>query len=111
MKITITLLIAALIAALVESNWRVRNAIFHPSYGWCGKCKKTWDIVEGHLTQFDNSHSCFPLCEKCWSDLKTPEARLHYYRELVNNWKMSDSPKDHAEDNWAGIKEAVLAGK
>jgi len=87
----------------------VTNRIAHPGYSACGRCARTWDIVNGHDTEYDPSWSCFPLCEKCWGELKTPEARLPYYRELVNLW-IEQGSKD-AENKWPAIKAAVMGGK
>jgi len=62
-----------------------------PGYGWCGKCGRTWDIVERHVTWFRLTASgrgmgCFALCQECWCCLQTPEARMPYYRELWKQW-------------------------
>lgn len=61
-----------------------------------------------HRVVVTNGMSCFPLCEQCWKDLKTPEARLPYYRKLVDSWKRWDST---AESKWPGMKASVLDGK
>ena len=47
--------------------------------------------------------SCFPLCEDCWRQLKTPEARLPFYRALIDEWGKGESV-------WPDVKASVLAG-
>ncbi len=77
-----------------------------PGYSWCGRCKTTWNWVEGHSTQFlwcegDNSNDknsgsgMFPLCEYCWHEL-TPEQRLPFYLELNNRWGTDGAALDEA---------------
>ena len=51
---------------------------------------------------------CFPLCEKCWQELKTPEARLPYYKELFDKWIQMGSGK--TEEDWERIKQSVIEG-
>lgn len=125
----------------------ITNTIFHPGYGACGRCNKTWDVVSGHNTPYEWSKPgemhmlvsgenvaatnifggnipkklaeylskphpirlCFPLCETCWRELKTPQARLPYYRELLNVWKKEDV-KGYGEELWLEMKASVLAG-
>lgn len=87
---------------------KVVNLVFHSGYGCCYRCKKTWDVVEGHGTLYDVGQGCFPLCEKCWSELKTPQARLPYYRQMFNEWNKSAG---HSEHEWQLIEKAVMAGK
>lgn len=29
------------------------NSVFHRGFGACGKCNRTWDIVEGHITPYE----------------------------------------------------------
>lgn len=73
-------------------------------YGHCYCCGLPWWAVDGHDTKYSVSHGCFPLCEKCWTALETPEARLPYYRQMFNKW-----PQDHAD--WNDIEAAVLHHK
>jgi len=81
-------------------------------YGHCLRCETPWCFVEYHHTQYTDSSGCFPLCQKCWSEL-TPEQRLPFYRELVDYWYMNwppraDEPK--FSDTWHDVKTAVLNG-
>jgi hypothetical protein len=75
-----------------------------PGYSWCLRCETPWRFVTPHYTQYDPSRGCFPLCEKCWTELETPEARLLYYLRMVQ-----DRPPPKVE-MWQKIKKAVLAG-
>jgi hypothetical protein len=119
-----------------------QGGLSHVVYGSCKKCRRTWDVVPGHLTPYADAHwtvtttegtnlvfevvgflndggkhnimvtngvSCFPLCEQCWTDLKTPAARLPYYRKLADERKKWDTV-EKAEDVWSRMKASVLAG-
>ena len=78
-------------------------------YGWCGKCGRTWDKVEHHVTWFRFNASrapaegCFVLCQECWCCLQTPEARMPHYRELWAQWGSRPDVK------WEEFERAVLA--
>lgn len=81
--------------------------------GQCGNCKVSWKWVDGHSTMFTQSSGCFPLCEKCWSEL-TPEQRLPFYRELFDSNIASARKYNYPpppESEWELIKAAVLAGR
>ncbi len=60
-----------------------------------------------YLSTPQPTRGCFPLCKQCWQELKTPEARLPYYRKLVDDWKRDIAD---AEKDWEPIKASVLAG-
>lgn len=52
--------------------------------------------VEPHLTRYKGDASCFPLCEDCWRELGTAEARIPYYRLLAYSWlEFSDRDDVH----------------
>ena len=57
-----------------------------PNFGCCGRCGRSWGFVQEHQTKLDDSRKCFPLCERCWRKLKTPENRLPFYRTLWLDW-------------------------
>lgn len=80
-----------------------------PGYSWCFHCGRPWKFVKGHTTDYGDGHGCFPLCETCWSELETPEARLPYYRVLWNSWIDSGSNLDPGV--WERIEAAVRAGR
>jgi hypothetical protein len=63
-----------------------------------------------HEVTVTNGVSCFPLCEQCWKELKTPQARLPYYRQLVNERKRLDTETNKAEDSWPRMKASVMTG-
>lgn len=86
------------------------SRILAPGYSWCYRCRTPWKFVKGHDTAYEwgeiNGYrypfrGCFPLCEKCWSDLGTPEARLPYYEVLI---------AARFGERGDEIRQAVLAG-
>lgn len=101
------------VSFLVRPIKHLTNMIQHPDYGWCGKCLRTWDVAQGHWTTFSESGTfCFPLCKDCWTTLKTPKARLPYYRDMVDSWvRLEPREAEKLEEDWKLIKTAVLAGK
>ncbi len=99
--------LAAIVAAVcppLAPSWK-RSL----GYGWCGKCGRTWDKVEHHVTWFrfnasrEPAEGCFALCQECWCCLETPEARMPYYRELWAQWGSRPDVK------WEEFESAVLA--
>ena len=77
-----------------------------PGSGWCSRCGRPWTICEGHTT-----HSAFPLCEECHSEL-TPEQRLPHFRAIYEDWQLSAAHYGYEpKNNWPEIKRAVLAGE
>lgn len=107
----VLLLMACSLLLPLALSQQLRNCIFHPGYGACLRCGKTWDVVDGHLTPYAPSRMCFPLCEDCWAKLKTPEARLPYYHKMAKEWDAEDRDSHAFENVWPGMKENVLAGK
>lgn len=63
---------------------------------------------EGHKTHYNATTGCFPLCEKCWVNLETPDARLPFYQEMWDSWN-TDIPMEPS--GWIQIRNAVLEGK
>lgn len=82
------------------------SRILAPGYSWCERCKTPWPFVHPHMTKYDDrrfaGRCCFPLCEKCWHDLGTPERRLPYYERFAA-WS---SPERRPQ-----IRDAVAAGR
>jgi len=109
---------------LFINRQKIDNRMNHSGYSWCEKCERTWDVVEGHITEYKKinvqistwecgkgftsytndigSMGCFPLCKTCWTNLKTPENRLSYYQSFVNRRKLTN--------DWLLIKQSVLDG-
>jgi len=85
----------------------VIEKIAAPGYGCCLRCERPWKFVKGHSTEYRDGRGMFPLCERCWTELCTPEKRLPYYRELWYKWERSDP--GHAD--WDKIEKAVMEGK
>lgn len=84
------------------------GCLFAPGYGCCFRCGTPWKFVREHSTEYRSGSGCFPLCEKCWRGLGTPEARLPFYRQLWEMWKSKGSPK--SEETWQQIEAAVRSG-
>ena len=69
--------------------------------------------MERHSTMYSDGSGCFPLCESCWQELGTPEARMPYYRELWESW-LDSTPLDSKHNGtpmpelWRQIESAVL---
>lgn len=96
---------------------RLSHIVGSPGYGSCHRCRTSWEFVLEHSTQYQTGSGCFPLCERCWADLGTPERRMPYYRELWNEW-VGDSRRTgrgnlhngrHWDDIWRDIEQAVKA--
>lgn len=77
--------------------------VLAPGYSWCHRCRTPWKFVEAHVTDYLKGRGCFPLCEKCWAELETPDARLPYYRELWMEWEFRGGL-------WDNIEKAVREG-
>lgn len=100
-----------------ENNLFARKAVglvsrmVYLNYSACGRCNRSWALVDEHVTPVDFStggHGCFPLCETCWSEL-TIEERLPYYHELFLYWKSIGS--DKTQEDWENMRIAVEMGK
>lgn len=61
------------------------SRMMFPHYGCCGRCGRTWNICEAHMTRTDPAVAMFALCEMCWASL-TPKQRAPYYFELFGRW-------------------------
>ena len=84
-----------------------------PGFGYCFRCKRPWNICNGHYTRYTQHHGCFPLCEDCWSEL-TIEGRLPYYHQLWLEWKVfSETDISNVSWNvtWERMERAVREGR
>jgi len=84
--------------------------------GACGRCQRKWGEGNyGHSTMYDEHRGCFPLCENCWRELATPDARLPYYRQLIDlqarQEEIFDTERGEAERHWTLLERAVMEGK
>ena len=77
-----------------------------PNFGTCECCGRPWKFAKEHSTKYTISSGCFPLCEKCWAKLKTPEKRIPYYRALYKRWEIEGL----TDKCWDDIEKAVLKG-
>jgi hypothetical protein len=92
----------------VDSRIGVRSLDLYPGYGWCGRCQTAWPLAPYHVTRTADDGGCFPLCELCWQELGTPDARLPHYRALWDQWVFNGTDKSPGE--WDRIEAAVRAG-
>jgi hypothetical protein len=74
-------------------------------YSSCHCCGTTWNLCKEHATPFNKNSSMFPLCETCWSKL-SPEERLPYYYQLINQWGKDSITEEKIET----MKKNVLNG-
>lgn len=88
-----------------------------PGFGRCMRCVTPWRFVRGHTTEYgDHGSGMFPLCEDCWQELGTPEARLPFYRVVWEQWCVdirlnppgSGVGVEPYETLWPTIEAAVL---
>lgn len=75
--------------------------------GWCLRCGMPWGAVEHHTTWYSERVGCSPLCEGCWTILGAPEARIEYYKTLIDRW---ESHATVSEDDKRDIQRAVANG-
>lgn len=72
----------------------------------CLCCRVSWRFARYHVTHYNDSRGCLPLCEHCWSRLPVA-SRLPYYSELMDRWERDGTgvyvPR-------AGVLAAVRAG-
>ena len=79
-----------------------------PGYGYCFRCGMPWNHVLPHDTRYSFQRGCFPLCIYCWELLGSPEARIEYYKMLIDYWEANGSPSTEEEKDQ--IKRAVANG-
>lgn len=86
--------------------------LFEGGYGRCARCNVSWrwegEGVTVHDTWFDvnefgGKDGCFCLCQQCWDELGTADARLPYYEQLFRYMGEDD------EAEWALVVIAVKA--
>jgi hypothetical protein len=80
-----------------------------PGFSWCFRCGRPWNHVVGHSTRYTEHSGCFPLCESCWTRLGHPEARIPYYRTLIEEWDRSGCTLPDEERR--AIGRAVTEGR
>ena len=80
-----------------------------PGLGYCFRCRRPWSTrlfgVEYHETMYASDRGCFPLCQGCWEELGSAEARLPYYRLLWELWESQGSD----ERDWDQLRAGVYA--
>ena len=70
-------------------HWRIGRLSwpFAGGTGACRHCKTTWAYARPHVTPYAPSRGVMVLCEKCYADLGTAEARYPFYVELMGEWR------------------------
>lgn len=90
---------------------------FNRGGGYCFRCGFTWRRVSPHVTDYTEpsidpprvGQGCFSLCEGCWTVLQVPEARIEYYKMLVDHWESVGLQV--SEDTKRDIMRAVANGR
>lgn len=97
-----------------------------PALKGCRRCGRLHTEVPSHCTDFHDYRGMCPMCETCWWELETPEARMPWYRGLWLLWEMEalyegcpvgshidglpPFERGHDREPWEIIEAAVLAG-
>jgi len=66
--------------------------------------------VRYHVTDVTDNKGMFPLCENCWRELRTAEARRPYYMRLWHRWcndGIDTDPSDPQAITWPRIVDAL----
>lgn len=85
-----------------------RRARENSTKTWCLRCGMPWDKAEPHVTVYRPPAGIFPLCYECWGILGTPDARLPYYKSLMQYFHTHDlGLNDEAE---LQVMRAVVMG-
>lgn len=79
-------------------------------YAHCERCKALYVIDPYHMTEYgEHGDGLFPLCERCWRELGTPENRLPYYWNIFSGG-VGDSMTTVGRSGtktWKAIEKAV----
>lgn len=73
---------------------------------WRGGCVRCYSKKTYHITDYMEGRGCFPLCERCWSEL-TPEQRLPWYRKLWDVWNYGGFWHQWHDGSWH-VSEACV---
>jgi hypothetical protein len=90
----------------------IKDKLFY-NQSYCERCGKHWNEIHFHDTWFKYKGE-YPdvgvsvLCDNCWWDLKTPQARLPYYKEADNKYW---GHTIESSNNWELIKIALFKEK
>ncbi len=72
------------VAREIVEAWEAEG-LPYPRANGCSRCGSRDSI---HCTNYMASGGMCPLCESCWTELGTAEARRPYYRSLWFRWDM-----------------------
>jgi hypothetical protein len=113
-------LVSLVLAVSYLLNPAAVERLFSPHLGTCNKCERPWNHVDHHVTPLLGvekitvdkdtntlvlvSSGMFPLCEACWAELKTGEARLPYYRMTYDEWLLDEG----SNFTWEEIRVSVF---
>lgn len=84
----VLLALVSLYAVAILRAWRLGplSRLLAPSYGACFRCKTSWRFAKPHVTAYEPGRAVHPLCERCWKELATPEARYVFYGRFLTAW-------------------------
>lgn len=75
-------------------------------YWVCPRCGASFNAGV-HDTKYKEGWYVFAVCKNCWRSLKTPEARMPYYRGIYD---YNQQFGDQGEAKWVCISNAVMNG-
>ena len=86
--------------------WQAKD----PGYSTCFRCHLPWSAVnEKCVWHPQQSGGGFALCEACWNELGTTDARMPFYLLLPPWWASQDpSYVDQVLERMERMREAVI---
>ena len=94
-------------------NYRERAVL--PGRGWCLRCGALWKGANEHHISYRFPDSTrdeglsdggvFPVCQRCWEELKTPSRRWPFYAYHL------DSSSHREPEVREAVRRAVMEGK
>ncbi len=115
--ISLIVLTTLIIASYVYNPAPIEK-LFSPNWDTCNKCDRPWNHAERHATsllgvstlEYRGTElvqvfvSIASLCEMCWLELETAEARLPFYRSTFDGWGINTTSKI----DWRTVKISVF---
>lgn len=101
-------------------RWRAAvERLLHPGYACCRLCRRPLKCVVEHVVYWGAGHpSTFVICENCWTDLATSEARLSscwpLYQRILSGVPKSAARQMRTDWNsivWAIVEEERQTGQ
>jgi hypothetical protein len=74
-----------------------------PGYSTCDRCRWPWAVVRGHVVVTRKGWGMFSICEDCWSELRSSQCRIPYYKKLYDSYDRTDN------GTWEEYEDAIKA--